>query len=692
MDWCERVPAGPKGAHTPAVDWSAAHALVRFFGHVGAYSDADQALSAALASDAALSGEDVASYANALSSTVCARKADDATLGPAKVASMGDVAVVTPGTGTIELPAGTKAVLVDLRQLPWSEGLRDVIAAAVAPALATPVLGLFASVKRRSGMEDEALSPDNVYTTSVTKPAQLPKLPATGSVDLPLAVLTDADMPAEAVEIAATLRLAGRAFLIGEDLRMEVAESRWRGIGNNGVAIRTRDLHLSLVARAPDVVPADARTTTPECFASEILSKGAVPPPAIGGAERDILTKGSPFGKHQSPADPLGDARAALIIAHGAARTFYPYFPVVGDDIDPRLDETLSALPAAPTRMDTRQALRRFGNALVDGHNFVMNYMPFFSQILPIYVEDIDGEPVVRRSGDPAIAPGDTILSIDGVPADTWYATELARSGGATPGYQFNIATREMLRTDDPRTFEVRDAYGVEKTVTVSPHPLADYTAINVATSRPAGALADLGAPDLYYINLSGTVLGNMPAFHSALEEAATLGSKGLVVDMRGYPGIDHYEVAQRLVLTKASSPIFRTPEFTGPEPPVFDESSYPLSPLQDPSFSGPIALLVGHSTVSAAENFSIILVDAKRVHVIGRTSAGTNGNITGVMLPGDFGFSFTGMDIRHADMDHSVFHGVGIVPDIAVPLTAQDFATGKDPELMAAIGWLAVQ
>jgi C-terminal processing protease CtpA/Prc len=230
----------------------------------------------------------------------------------------------------------------------------------------------------------------------------------------------------------------------------------------------------------------------------------------------------------------------------------------------------------------------------------------------------------------------------------------------------------------------------VAKTVTVQPHPAADFTAVGVASSRGAGLLGDLGAPQLYYVNLDGSVLGNIAAFRSALMEAAT--AKGLVVDMRGYPGIDHYEAAQRLVQVNFSSPIFRTKVLTGLDEGSVNEESYSEAPLASPSFVGPIALLVGHSTVSAAENFSTMLVDAQRVHVVGRTSAGTNGNITGVQVPGDFGFTFTGMEVRHADAGQSVFHGVGIVPHIEVALTAQDFAGGGDPELEAAVGWLMTQ
>jgi hypothetical protein len=55
---------------------------------------------------------------------------------------------------------------------------------------------------------------------------------------------------------------------------------------------------------------------------------------------------------------------------------------------------------------------------------------------------------------------------------------------------------------------------------------------------------------------------------------------------------------------------------------------------------------------------------------------------VTRGWIPG--AFSFTGMKVTHSD--GSPFAGIGIVPDIVVPLRAVDFATGRDPELAAAI------
>lgn len=137
---------------------------------------------------------------------------------------------------------------------------------------------------------------------------------------------------------------------------------------------------------------------------------------------------------------------------------------------------------------------------------------------------------------------------------------------------------------------------------------------------------------------------------------------------------------------------MFRVPIRSGPDELTVDESNISLSPLASPSFAGPLALLVGHHSVSAAENFSTMLVDADRVTVVGRQSAGTNGNITGVQLAGGFELSFTGMEVRHADPSKSTFHGLGIIPDIDVPLSAADLAAGTDPELEAAVTWLLTQ
>ncbi len=689
---CARVIAGPGGARAVEIDLSALHANVRFFAPVSAYKDADQALSLALDPVDALTKPDLTPYAAALPGVVCALPASMDALGAASVEVSGGVAVVHPGTGAITLPAGVEAVAIDLRDLPEVPGLRAALEAAVAPALSTPIPRAKERMRQHHGMIDEVFSPTNVYGSKVVSHEQA-DIPAGGSADLPIALLTGPRMAPSAAEIAITLRLAGRAFIYGEDLLSGVAEMRWQGVGTTGVALRYRVLQRKSNLW-PDVIPADRRSAQPECLLSDLAQAGAPAPSLASGVGRPTLKPMSPFGDKQPATVTLGAARAALVIAHGALRTFFPYFAVVGDTIDDRLKETLGSLgPSAPARGPLKDALRRFGNAISDGHQFVFDHAgPPPAGSFPVYIEDIDGEPVVRRSAAQGVAPGDTITSIGGVPTMQWYQQELARTSAASDGYRFNIATRGYQTLHEPLSLGLRDPDGNTKTIVFQPQPLADLPMLGFAPSvRPAGFLGDLGAPDLYYLNMSDGVLTQTSQLHDALTEGAS--AKGLVVDMRGYPGISHYEVAQRLIPASFKVPTFNVATLTGPDQKVIeDEGQYAIPPLSNPSFSGPIVLLVGHGSVSAAENFSLLLVDAQRVKVMGRRSAATNGNITGVQLPAAFAFSFTGMEVRHADAQMSQFHAIGIVPETESTLTAKALRDGKDPELEDAVAWLLSQ
>lgn len=688
--FCDRIAAGGPGKRAIHVDLSAAHAGVRFFSPVNEYADADQALAAALLPPDALDVVNFDAYVNALSGIACALPAAETPqLDAARVDIVnGTVALVRPGLGPVDVPPDVSAIVVDLRDLPDVPNLRSVLDAAVSQALATPIPRLSKRVRRHYGMTDEQFTPFNLYKNTIAEIADDP-IPAASNTDRKLALLSSAKLAPEAAAIALALRVAERATIVGEGLRADVAEARWQGIGNTGIAYRTSDLIFADGARVPDSIPADRRMAEPACIVHEILDLAAPLPIESLPADRPEEKNIEPFNKRQPPVIDLGTARAALIVAHGAARAFFPYFGVVPDIIDDRLVEATNLLgTTTPDRLMVRNVLRRFANALDDSHTLIRDYVTKPAGSFPSYLEWINGEAVVRQTLAVGVNPGDTLTSIGGVPASEWYATEMARSSGATDPYRFVVASYEVQRLMGPIELGLRDVNGVTKTLNFQPQSMADFGAVGFTpTLRPAGWLSDLGAPKLYYINLTGEVLYDMNDFHVALTEAQT--ADGLILDMRGFPGIDLSEVASRLIPAPWSGAIFRIAMRTGPDDVAIDEFADKFEPLDMPSYGGPIALLVGNGSLSAAEHFSLALVDAKRVTVVGRTTAGTDGNITGVQLPGQFAMSFTGMDVRHADAQKSVFHGVGIVPDIDVTLTAQAFADGVDPEIEAAIGHL---
>jgi C-terminal processing protease CtpA/Prc len=294
---------------------------------------------------------------------------------------------------------------------------------------------------------------------------------------------------------------------------------------------------------------------------------------------------------------------------------------------------------------------------------------------------------VVRRSLAADIHPGDTIVALEGRPIEEVYAEELSRTSAAILGYQLDIADRYSYGMNGPLALTLEDPEGVQRHVNVPLQPLNDYFAAvdPLESARPSGLLGNVGAPDLYYLNLNTFNTPTDDDALLALEEATALDARGLILDMRGYPAVDGFAFAQQLIPNDFLSPRFEITSFAGPNEGSVIRSQLPIPGLGDAAFQRPIVLIVGPHSVSADENLMQMLVGAGRLSaIVGRNSAGTNGNITELSLPGGFAFSYTGMKVENPD--GSRFHGVGIVPDHEVAITAADLRDGIDRALLEAV------
>lgn len=683
--WCEHVAAGSAGTAPSVLALSEAHAVVRFFSTM-AGSGADEALVASLSGTSVDWEAAVSTYAQELE-PACALEADPQPLPAARIVQMGATAVIHPGTGELALPLSAQAVAIDLRGLPAAPGLEQALARAIAVASTQPVARLPGQVHSYKGMMDEWEGEfGSVYSHDITR-RTLAAFTPEGSRELPVALLTGSTLAPVAARFALDLRLAGRAWIFGEPITTAVAEARWIPVGGRGLAIRTEIL-TDEQGPVPDIVAADRSLSDGlETRLGELPGLGA--PPAVDRslqAARPRLRKRQPTNRSTPSDDSLGVARANLITMHGALRRFFPYFQVVGDRIDERLQETLREVETQPlTRARHRQLLQRFMEAIRDGHGLITAPDLGPSGYFPVMLEDVGGEPVVRRSRLLNIKPGDTLVSIGERPMSEWLTEEYSRVSAATPGWRFTRASRRLIELPARTVFGVRSPNGTLRYEEIIPVSAQAMSAFGSAPSiREAGRLGELGAPDIAYLNLTTEVMKDFQSFQQALVDAQ--GARGLVVDMRGYPGGvgNHYVVLQHLIPTVFKSPLFRTPTWQGPDLLDTTEIQYTFEPIATPSFHGPIALLVGPQAISAAENFSTMLVGANRVRVVGRRTAGTNGNITRLRLQGGFWFYYTGMEVLYPD--GSTFHGVGVVPEAEVAPSLEDLAAERDPELLKAI------
>jgi carboxyl-terminal processing protease len=155
-------------------------------------------------------------------------------------------------------------------------------------------------------------------------------------------------------------------------------------------------------------------------------------------------------------------------------------------------------------------------------------------------------------------------------------------------------------------------------------------------------------------------------------------GSGGLAADFAGYFFDEEIEVSQRSYYN----------HLTG----EFEYGDYPGKIEPGPLYyDGPIVLLVSPNCISACEGFAYWLTLNDRATVIGH--AGTAGAFGEVgrgqyTMPGDFDMQFPTGRPETLDGD-LLIEGVGILPDIVVPVTLESALGQIDAVLQAAIEYL---
>jgi C-terminal processing protease CtpA/Prc len=100
-----------------------------------------------------------------------------------------------------------------------------------------------------------------------------------------------------------------------------------------------------------------------------------------------------------------------------------------------------------------------------------------------------------------------------------------------------------------------------------------------------------------------------------------------------------------------------------------------------------PTAILIGHKTASAAEDFLISADNQKHMIRIGERSFGSTGQPYQFDLPG--GGSARVCTKKDTYPDGREFVGYGVKPDIEVAPTVKDFIDNKDPVLEKALDYL---
>jgi hypothetical protein len=370
---------------------------------------------------------------------------------------------------------------------------------------------------------------------------------------------------------------------------------------------------------------------------------------------------------------------AAVTLCWTVIQHFFPYFDVVHTDWDAALREALRSAAVDTSPVAFGATLERMMAHLDDGHANVsgpgIGERSFGDASFTWgWVEGRLAVIAVNDSAQTQLRRGDLVLRVNGEPIEKRYAALASRISAATEGFRRFKSLGRMAESADTLALEVQGPDGRKRKASfhASTHVLRRYP------GRPAPIA--LLRPGIWYVDVART---SDSAFTAMVDTLAL--ARGVIFDVRGYPYHLGIEPLGHLADTTMTSAQWYVPLVTAPDhrDMAFELSNWPVAP-QAPRFRGRIAFLVDGRAISYAETWLGIVEHYRLGTMVGEPTAGTNGSVNVISLPGGYVVSFTGMKVlKH---DGSRHHGVGIRPTVFVSPTLAGILSGRDEQLEKAI------
>jgi C-terminal processing protease CtpA/Prc len=590
-----------------------------------------------------------------------------------------------------ELPKA-KAVVVDLRARPDETYQPEPILGGLDPLLASRPLRL--PVQRylvHSGYRPQTFQGSGGYFSGFISPMADQLAPPAGAV--PKRVVFLVNQGTEVPAVALALQAAGDGAIVAEG----------KINGESAAGQRTVDLGegYEALVRTTEIAPfpgwkglhADASADTADTAFAAALRLAKQPKEAGRGAAAEVPSQPLPDAvwrpdkTYPEMKDPSPDYRLlAVARVWNVIHFFYPYKHLIGD-WDAVLPESITRMEAAQGARGYALALAAMAAHVTDGHTGLSG-LPELDRFLgeapaPVGARWIEGacvvtvvrdDPAVKATG---VAVGDVVVSVDGKTVAERFAELVPYVTAATDGaLKTKLCGLSLLGAKDSAailTLRGRDGTREVKL------PRAPW-----GRSPKTDEVVRLLPGNLGYVDLTRLTVPEVDAMFEKLKA-----TRGIVFDMRGYPRGTAWAIAPRINTRGATyGATFRRAEVSA----IFDSDvadsgfyfSQPLPVSSKWKYTGRTVMLIDERAISQSEHSGLFYEAANGTKFVGTPSAGANGDVTDLTLPGGAVMYFTGHDVRHADGRQ--LQRVGLVPDVLVAPTPQGLRDGRDEVLDRAM------
>ncbi|MEJ2206744.1 MAG: S41 family peptidase [Gemmatimonadota bacterium] len=367
---------------------------------------------------------------------------------------------------------------------------------------------------------------------------------------------------------------------------------------------------------------------------------------------------------------------------------WFPYRDQLDADWDDVLEEYIPRMMTADDPDAYQLAMMEVIARVDDTHANLWSSLavrpPVGSAQLPVVVRFVQGDAVVTGYAHAELGPatglqvGDVIETLDGAPVDSLvdaWRRYYAASNGPT---RLRDMGRQLTRgPQGPVTVTGRRAAGPFELV-AERAPLDELDARAGFTHDLPGETVQRITDEVVYLKLSSVAAAEAADYVRQAD-----GSKILVIDIRNYPSeFVVFALGRHLVTEPSEFARFTRGDASNPGAFVWGPA-VSLTPAE-PRYDGKVVVLIDEVSQSQAEYTTMAFRSAPNVTVVGSTTAGADGNVSTVPLPGGLRGMISGIGVFYPD--RSPTQRTGILPDLVVEPTLAGIREGRDEVLETAV------
>lgn len=368
---------------------------------------------------------------------------------------------------------------------------------------------------------------------------------------------------------------------------------------------------------------------------------------------------------------------------------FFPYKHLMDEDWNKKLKEYIPLFIGAKDELSYELATIQIIGDIQDTHANLWGGADKINEwkgknYSPLHVRFIENQLVVtdyyneKLKNELGLNIGDVVTKINGKAIEEIVKEKSKYYPASNEPTRLRDISADLLRSNDENIeIEYKSINSAVKTKTIKLYPRDSLKIYHWYKESNDKSYKMLGN-NIGYVTLQTIKENDISKIKDEFMNA-----KGIIIDIRNYPStFVPFSLGSYFVST--STPFVKFTNGNVDNPGEFMFTKNLEIPSQGKAFTGKLIVLVNELSQSQAEYTAMAFRAGKNTRIIGSTTAGADGNVSTIMLPGGLRTMISGIGVYYPNGGET--QRVGIVPDIEVKPTVKGIREGRDELLEKAI------